>query len=539
MSCPPPVTPGQAWMALAYRDARRLRNRVVSVVRTPRRLIVWLALVAWLGLTVIARIHARAASPSPLPAVMGLLVHLIPQATFIALGLVALTSARRAPWLLGSPADGHFLLDSALPRWTVLLWLELGQVGRWVRVWIFLGIVWGVTGVLHLTAASAAQGLYALVMATALLSGLRLPVFALGRRTTPSAVSVLALALIALGGLGLAPVVAGAWRMGLRASIVAHSWPLPPGTWILGSARGHAVAMALLLCTVLVVNVAGALLGVASLPEVYESSTRAFARRRLRPRGIAFAPVEGPPTSPRARTRAVTATAGLRVPGGAWTLLWKEWLTLIRARGEPSFMIAVLLVAALAGVGGALILRTAPRGLLGAIVGTLAYAAVIMNLVSGASLAADLRKPSWWLSAASLRARLSVWTLATSLKTAVPLGLAATILGAMRGRVALALAAWPLVILAMFVLRSATLFTYAIVPAPADMRGPGRLIRLAVVVVLLGPTVGAGVAVFGPFGLADAIIVAATVSLVQALGLVHFTARLLAGNGLAVAREEH
>lgn len=533
---PAPVSSGRALLALLYLDVHRLRNQLASLVREPRRLLVWLALLAWLAFAVTA--HRHSASPLLPPVLARLLAGVLPQLTLIALGIAALTGVRRAPPLLRSPADGHFLLNSALPPWTVLLWLELGWLVRWVRLWIFLLVAWMVSGAISVGAGSGARDLVTLVVATAMLLGARVLAYALGRRTSSLLARLPGLALA--GALAMAPVAARALRGGVGAAAATRPWPAPPGTWILGAARGDAGAMALLFSTALAVNLGGAWLVSDSLPEVYAASTRVFALRRRRRWGGAAAPSEPGGDGPRrAAARPGVGTRRLPVPGGAWTLLWKEWLTLVRARGEPGVMGAVLVGAVVAGAGAAELTRAAPPGAQGAVLGLIAYAAVIANLVGGASLAADIRKPLWWLSAASLRARLSVWTLATALRSGVPLALAGSAAEIVAGRPALALAAWPLASVGTFVLRAATLFTYVLVPAPADMRGPGRVIRLVVVAVLMVPAAAAGAGLAHPLGLPAAVAAAAAVALLEALGLLAAAARMLEGDALAVARSEH
>jgi hypothetical protein len=175
---------------------------------------------------------------------------------------------------------------------------------------------------------------------------------------------------------------------------------------------------------------------------------------------------------------------------------------------------------------------------LGMIVGFAIYPALLLSTASGVSLAADLRRPIWWLSSESLATRLAVWTLATSLRgmALIAVGLASAAVAS--GASASVLPALPLGMLAIWLLRSVGLAIYALLPSQLDLRGPGAVLRLILSMALLLPAgVIAGVA--GAFGGAGAALAAGAVAAaLEGLLLVLFAASQLKGNGMAVAQAE-
>ena len=172
-------------------------------------------------------------------------------------------------------------------------------------------------------------------------------------------------------------------------------------------------------------------------------------------------------------------------------------------------MAAILLAAALAGGGLALMASTSAAGTRSAITIAGLGAAIAFAIALGGAirLSTDLRSPLWWLSSSGLRARLCVWTLAGALKASAPFA-AACLGAALAGRSALWLGLAPVALAASWMLRGAGLAVYSLLPASFDLAGPARMLRGLVFYALLIPL--AAVVVF--VGVLSRSVVAGTVS---------------------------
>ena len=167
------------------------------------------------------------------------------------------------------------------------------------------------------------------------------------------------------------------------------------------------------------------------------------------------------------------------------------------------------------------------------------YLWLIFNVMLALRLAVDLRNPLWWLSAASLRARLAMMAFGRCLRQLGPVAaglLAATI--ASRSPVFFALGL-PLIAAAIWDLQAVGFATYAILPTAADTRGPGTILRLLVMLVLVIPLL---VTLVAAAVLTRSVIVGLMAMVVAALLegwlLLLFTTARLEGNGLAFAQAE-
>ena len=153
-------------------------------------------------------------------------------------------------------------------------------------------------------------------------------------------------------------------------------------------------------------------------------------------------------------------------------------------------------------------------------------------------MGADLRKPIWWLSASSLRARLAVLTMARSLRMVVPISaglLTATLLGGHRSFVVVGV---PIIAAIVWALNAMGVLMYAIIPSSADMRGPGGLLRSCLLLVMLVPMgiaalIGAIVA-----GGSGALLMMVGTTLTEGGMLIFIATSQLDGNGLAYAQAE-
>lgn len=544
------LAPVPTLATLAYLDGRSLVNRTRLLLREPRRLLVWAAFIAWIVLD--RFLFIRHAEPFSLPSGLGpTILGLVPGAYIVFFGLSLRTAAIRAPAAFASPADARFLCGSALDSRWVVLWLELRRVVRPARLWLMNVPIWWafLAPVLHAGVLSLIRFALALTLAVALVEALRLPAFLLKRRfrTLPvgqvgGGLTLFGIATMAATGLhtfGLG----GPWLMPL-----ARLAPtLPLGAWVAGAFLGRiADFLVLAVLTGAAVSTCIAFAG-DSYPELWEASSRLFAIRRVVRHGRSLPAAErrealrqaGVMSSPVRRVRSFHPGART-FPGGPWTLLWKEWITLGRSPTGWRGPVQILVAAALCGVGVEFLLRHVPPGArIGLLSGIVGYPVLIYAAAIGVSLRSDLEKPLWWLSQSSLRARLGVWALALSLRVTVPCAVGLIVATALSNHVLLGLSALPLLAAGLWELRSAGLATYAMFPAPGDMRGPGALLRLVTILVLAIPTaalIALTRAVSGAW--APALLVGAVPATLEGWLLIAFAASRLRGDALRVVRLE-
>jgi hypothetical protein len=154
-------------------------------------------------------------------------------------------------------------------------------------------------------------------------------------------------------------------------------------------------------------------------------------------------------------------------------------------------------------------------------------------------LGVDLRNPLWWLSSATLRARLYVLTLGRCLRQVIPLavGLLAAAVAARSPTVfVLGLPAFAVMIWA---LQAMGIGVYTVIPSPSDLRGPGQLLRMLLLFGLLLPVLIVFTVAAAATRHLSISLVAAAVSLgLEGVGLLSFAAHRLQGNGLAFAQAE-
>ncbi len=542
-----------ALRALIYLDWNIFVNRLRTIRRDPKRLIIWGVFLVWLLLLLPQRFLLAGERTPPLTGI----VRIFETASLVVPGFALLAVAalvagsRRAFGLFRSAADARFLCGSALPHRLVVLWLDfrlvrmsLAQLPFFVFWLVILPFSFGTTvGRLLEIAASIA-------FFSALMLGLNLPLMRLDR-SWPGARPIVAWTIVAVGVASLASASLQITRasVSVPAPIAHFLTALPPGAWIVAAFRGDPWA---LLALALAAGVALAWTVIVAddvYPELWETSRRTIAvrqlvRRRgpflsgretreaLREAGVAIDKGKGRPTT-------APSSRGVRVPRGAWTLLWKEWLAARRVRGGLRWPLVGLVLAVAFGwaVGGGF--GRLPNPVTFTLLTLPAYLLLFINVAMSIRLGIDLRNPLWWLSAASLRNRLLVLVLARSLRQVVPLAaglLAAAVAARSVGIFAFGL---PLFAAAIWAMQSTGFATYVIIPTPADMRGPGQMLRVLALFVLLVPIiVVVAVAAAAAHNLVAGLLAGGVTAGVEGWSLLMFAASRLAGNGLAFAQAE-
>jgi hypothetical protein len=550
----PRAGPPPSWTSLLWLDAHLLRNRVRVLARNPRRLLPWLLFLVWLVPSTVSRLTLGGRFRRPrlrgvsIAALASPLAAFLPGAALAIAGLVVVRASLRPPAAFQSPADGRFVVGAGLQPRVVLVWLSLRTARRLVLAAAFYVVVLEVVylpglGATTRQAVTVAAGL-ALYMG--LLFGVQLCTFSL-QRTLPwlpvRAIGVLltALGLVSLGA-GALPTLTGLHDLDGLSGVLRL---LPPGSWLLDAVQGGVLGDLLLASLATALVGAGVVLAGDCLPELWAASRRAFVVRRAVRQGggvLAYGRVrralrEAEPAGARARP-ALASASGRRVPPGAWTVAWKEWLAVQRGRGGLALQAAILAGAVVAGLAVGVLARRGSQAGAGTVAAYVAILSLVFSGMGSVRLGSDLRSPLWWLSSAALWSRLASWTLARSARLALPLAafLETSILASGQNEWALAAVPLPVLLLA-WLLQLIGLAAYALLPASSDYR-VSQTLRLLVLYAALAPVAVAALAGVLLRSFPVLLIAPTAVMAAELAGLLAFASWRIEGNGLAFAREE-
>jgi hypothetical protein len=532
---PPPPAP--AWTALLWLDWRLLRNRARSVLRNPRRLVPWLLFLVLLIPNLVYRVLLASATRrgpggASLAVILAPAGRFVPGAALVLLGLALWQSGGRPPAAFQSPADGRFLVGAGMPPRLVLAWLALRSVRRLLMAGLFYLVLLGLSvpgnGLSGVQLLAAGGGLTVYLW---LIFGARVVLFAAQTKVSGTSLGWVGIALTAAGAAAI-----GATALGWGAAGLLNG--LPPGSWLEESFAGRLGSLGLLAALAIALAAAGTAAAGDCLPELWQASNRSFdLRRQARMGGLSGLLAARARQARRDRPVPAASLPGVWAPPGAWTLAWKEWLTLLRVRGGMQLQTALLLGAVVAGMVAGVLTAGRPP-----VVGLiLAYAlflfSVLTNLLA-VRLAADLRSPMWWLAVDPLWRRLSILTLARGARFGVPLALFGAVLAALASEDLWLAIGFGLVALALAWMISALgLASYTVLPAASDLRVAQMLRVFALYAALVPVAVAAAPgAVAGSLPL---VLAGMAIALgVEATALLAFAAYRLQGNGLAFAREE-
>ncbi len=227
---------------------------------------------------------------------------------------------------------------------------------------------------------------------------------------------------------------------------------------------------------------------------------------------------------------------------GPWTIAWKEWIAFLRSPSlQRTFWFGVVACSASGALFGAVAARShAP------LEESLSFASVASNMIvifvamgSAIGLAADLRKPLWWLGPDPLWKRLFAWTVSTSWRLGICICFGVLGWSIAMHALVVALAGIPLSIAAVLYLRAVGLALYALFPSTIDQRGPLAFIRAMFTYMLAAPPAVAGILTGVLFHtLPGGIAAGIAVSGLETLLLVAFASQRIAGRGVAFAQAE-
>ncbi|MHB8293961.1 MAG: putative ABC exporter domain-containing protein [Acidimicrobiales bacterium] len=549
--------------ALAYLDRRILANSLRNIVRRPSRLVPWLIMIAWVPFFMLIRAHGHAPPPGgpkapPVGRYIGLLVPFVPGLVLAATALAVSNGASAPPAAFSSPADARLLCGLGLDQRTVVSWAQLRRLTRPLlrTAWGFLVLVMIASQPARAHGGGLGAGhpvalVVTLTLSVMLASAVTIPAFTLSRRLPWLGRASRVIVVAGIAGAVLAGIARYRSPGGELAGVVsaaAHAVSyVSPGTLVLGGLRGSWPDIAGL--AGLLVLPAAAIWAIGPIdvyPELWEASTRRFALKASMGRpsllGFASSSLKKRPGATASRTappaRRSLGRAGGRygegfVPGGAWVIAWRDWLSVSRHRSRLVRPAPILVASAAAGaLIGALALPAGhPAAILGGMSGFIGEMAILGNAISTVRLGGDLAQPLFWLSAASLRRRLGVWVLASSSHQWLPVLCALAGAAAVTASPLVLVAGAPVAVFGALLLRSASLLAYAVMPSHRDMRGPGMLLRVLLTIVLLVPAGAAAGLGFAAAGVAGGIALASVASLAMSAGLVALAAVPVRRNG--------
>lgn len=545
--------------ALSYLEYRSFINGLRAVATDPKRLIAWgfYALLignAWLQRSVQRRYVIPGATEHTwvsaiAPAVLGLL----PAVILAILGYGILSAALRRRLRLGFswPADGRFLCGSKLSPRLVVSWLQYRSIALLAIRWpLMLLILVGFPGIAQVPIATIVANGFG-ILAALVLNWQAANASALLARRNPFVWMALGAITLAIAVAALVEPVYAAIRNpnDIVKAIATHAHSLPPGSWLVQSLQGNHAAIVPFILLALAAGFVAIYWSDDCYPELWQSSARLFVLRRFARRATLWQGVgdtslqrqleaadQG--ASPRRRA-GPTRSAADSVLAGPWTVLWKDWIAFSRAPfgALGNITRVILIVVVSVGVGLALSSGDLGNGLGSAAIGGILIAGSfwyvqILALMS-ASIAVDLRMPIWGLSGASFPARLLAWTFAASWKPALASGLVVAALG-IAGRLPIAaLAAFPAAALLTWATRVVGLAAFTILPSQADTRGPGAMLRVLIIYLLLAPA-AIGATISGILaGAAAATVAGVTILIIESVALLLFASTRLEGNVMA------
>jgi Putative ABC exporter len=465
--------------ALAYADVRSLVNAIALLRRRPWRALLWMVwIVAILGFGWLRTSHPALRS-RPAPAELALQDLWICGAT-ATFGFVLAFGAPHWTGFFASRAEALLLVRAPLPPVIVAGYLQVRTAGvALVQGFGRFAYVILVALPVHTDALGLAREMLLLAAAVFAILSVVLP-RALARGPWRRSCVLAGIAVVALS---LVPLLRDALLLLVRspaATALAHQLPpWHPGLVFENVARGDLAPVGLTLLVALAAGTTFAIAARDAYPELYaDSVARLEFRARLQRRDHA-APYTG-----------VRAPSTIHVPAamsGALALVWLEARTWSRS-GSPKTTALLAAFAIVVGTGLAMLQRTQEPGLATTVVFiVLANLTIAFASATGVRLAADLRRPLFWLGDASLLSRLGAWTYASLWRDAVFFLFIAGGYVALAHQWAAALGVLVVTLGLMILTRGIGVAVFAVLPNALDQRGPAVGLRVLLAYALVTP----------------------------------------------------
>ena len=519
--------------ALAYLEARQIRNRIRETLRHPGRMLIYVAAIAYFIFVIVIRARNRG----------GLPITTIPEPYastlfFAYISLVGIMMYGAASGIVGafsSAADARFLNGSAISQRIVVVWLQLRRSGT--------SIVRMILTILLYTIVFSGSGTFAgIALAT------------LGGTLVATATAIPMLKLRQVAGIRSAQSLAGAVAAFgiLPMTILLTSIPpsAPTAAWAHGIERfgagyafnalfgGHGAALLALYVFGFGVVTLSYLTGNALYPDLYAASLRVLEFRERQRRSAAA----GFSIEHRYEQRSARLHGFFDMLAGPWTIVWKEWIAFVRSPSmQRVFFFGILASAAVGVFFGQVV--SGSRNQLSEILslGSMAANMIVIFVAMGSAigLSSDISKPLWWMGRDPLFAKLSAWTVGTSWRLAIVLGVGVGAWAAFLHNGIIAAAGIPAAFTMVMQLRGVGLVLYSLFPSTIDQRGPLALVRaLLTYLFSFPPAAAAFIVLWLQRSIIEAVIVYVAFSLAETALLVAFASWRIAGQGVAVARAE-
>lgn len=475
--------------ALLFLEYRYARHQLAAIVKSPLRLAIWFPYAIAIGYFAISRFAGHGIvrhDGRGLSDAFHMDAHNATTIGGIYLGLLGITLASAA---FGRATTFRFsneammLANVGISPMTIAIWLQFRKLAasaiRYIGSLTYLFLVFAPKSI---GLEAAIRAFAASLLAIVVQMSAELPMFLIARDRSRTALAI---------GCGLLSLVGFSYAAlgifgGARFEPIVGRIGFDPGFVTRAVLDGNLVAIAGLIAILGIFALTVRVFGNDALPELYAASQHgplSLRRRRV--------------TTPSVRFSHRPQVSVTRVPVGALTMIWKDWLGFKRGRGVIALWLGGAVFWALCGVGAGFIARVYDDT---TTVFTLVGATAIIIFI-GAPLAAsvriadDLGKPLFWLSRAPLRSRIAAWTIARSWRGAIAISLGPIAAGVFLHDYALALGALPLVAVAFWGLQSLGIGLYALFPNPIDARGPMMLLRTFIMLAFITPAILAGVTV--------------------------------------------
>ena len=520
--------------ALFYLESRQIVNRIRETLRQPGRALMYLFVVGYFVVVALARRRGHMVFPiSTIPEPYASTLFF---AYITLLGIMMYGAASGIVGAFASPADARFLSGSHLSQRAVILWLQLRRSGTAIVRMLFTLLLY--TLIFSSSGTFAGIGL-AMIGGTIIAAASAVPTLKLRRIVGTRTAQSMAGALAALGILPMTILLTSLPPSAATLSLAHAIERFGAGYAFNALFDGNAPALIALYAAGVFVIAFSYASGTGLYPELYASSMRVldFHERQRRGSAAGFA------IEHRYEQRAAKTAQGIfNIFRGPWIIVWKEWIAFERSPSmQRLFVFGLIVCAAVGALFGHIAAGSENR--IEETVGLASMAGMmIMTFVamgSAIGLSSDISKPLWWMGRDPLWTRLFAWIVGTSWRfgACLGIGIAAWAI-AMRAGVT-ALAGIPIALTVVLHLRAVGLALYSLFPSNIDQRGPLAMIRalltflfaappgiIAILALLVLRSIG--------IGLAAGIIA----SLLETALLVAFSARRIAGAGVAFARAE-
>lgn len=465
--------------ALFQLEITFIRNQIAQIVRSPGRLALWVLYFGSLALLGLGRMHAAKYSPPAQVAAVstGALFTAFGAAFVAMIGGAAVYHSLGSVIAFRSRAEGLLFTNAGLSSSEIVRFLQLRKLIAPLTRFLWTIILnFMVLTPPHADRTQVIRVFAASILIAAIISTLEIPMFLLGRRGLAPVIAAAGTITAVIGGFF---VLSGLLR--LMSVDIVPSWlePVDPGRFVEALLHGNSWPLAALLGAVTMLVASAFALGGDAVPELYAATNKMFdkfERSRSATRGAEFGA---------ARPEAAN------IPPGSLALLWKSWITLRRQRGALLWLAICASLSALLGGSLAILARREGDALeVWQTMATLIAFAALIPVFIVVTVADDLAKPIWWMTAPSLFRRLAALTLSRSWRSAFVVGTAPFVLALATAPLSAALLIYPAALTLWWALNASALAIYSAFPSRIDFRGPLFVFRVVATIFITSPMLG-------------------------------------------------